>query len=141
MITLDSNIFIYHFDDNPEFGFLAKELLKSIESGKISATTSELTLTEVLGFPGLTDKQAGIIKSEMTKSGVRFIKITREILLLASTLRRKYNMRTPDAIHIATAIETNAQYFVSSDHKLLRYKIPGVKLLTLTKVEEIYTRF
>lgn len=43
-----------------------------------------------------------------------------EIAEIASNLRARYSVRTPDAIHIATAIRAGAAAFISEDGRLNR---------------------
>lgn len=36
----------------------------------------------------------------------------------AALLRAKYNLRTPDAVQLATAVEVRADYFFTNDDRL-----------------------
>jgi len=136
MIALDSNVFIYHLGEHPDFGTYAKELLKAVEDGQLTAITSELTFTEVLGYPGMSDEQAIIAEREIKKTNVKLNKVNADTLLLAASLRRKYNIRTPDAIHIASAIRASATQFISNDRKLLSKKIPEIEFVALANIKE-----
>ena len=44
------------------------------------------------------------------------------IIDLATELRVRYSFKTPDAIHLATAIEAKADRFLTGDHQLARCK-------------------
>ena len=48
VFALDTNIFIYHFEENPSYVGFTEALFERIESGRVKAVTSALTLHEVL---------------------------------------------------------------------------------------------
>jgi predicted nucleic acid-binding protein len=50
-IALDTNLFIYVFEQHPEFGERAKAILEQIEDGFVSAVASSVSLTEILVKP------------------------------------------------------------------------------------------
>ena len=83
--------------------------------------TSSVTLLEVLVKP-LREGQTGVAKQYRdiltTASGIALFDITSAIAEQAAQLRAKYNLRTPDAIQLATCIEIGADYFLSNDNKL-----------------------
>jgi predicted nucleic acid-binding protein len=55
--------------------------------------------------------------------------LNERIIELASDLRAQYNVRTPDAIHIATAIDAGASLFYTNDRNLKRVKEIEVQTL------------
>ncbi len=61
--------------------------------------------------------------------GITTYDISNEISEIASGLRAKYSIRTPDAIQIATGIYYEADYFLSND-KLLK-QISDLEVLIL----------
>ena len=46
--------------------------------------------------------------------------ITAEVVASATTLRARYGFKTPDAIHLASAIEEKAELFLTGDSSLAR---------------------
>lgn len=46
---VDSNVFVYHFAGDPNYGKRATEILSSIERGELAAT-STLVVTQVCGY-------------------------------------------------------------------------------------------
>jgi len=50
-LYLDANCFIYLFENHPVFGHPARNLFSVIEQGKYKASTSSLTLLEVMAGP------------------------------------------------------------------------------------------
>ena len=51
----------------------------------------------------------------------------------AATLRAVYNLRTPDALQIATALEFNCQAFLTNDKQLQR--VTELRVLVLDELE------
>jgi predicted nucleic acid-binding protein len=55
--------------------------------------------------------------------------VTADIIERATDLRARYNFKTPDAIHLATAIEENVDLFLTGDEKLSRCAEVKVEVL------------
>ena len=51
-----------------------------------------------------------------------------EIAKRASGLRANYNIKTPDSIQLATAIESSCDYFITNDKKLRIKEIETVMI-------------
>jgi predicted nucleic acid-binding protein len=99
--------------------------------------TSELTLAEALvepirGLMDVTPWQDGApfsrnhhdwYLSNLTSDSVlvRTIPVTRSVLTRAAIMRARVKpLRTPDAIHTATAYEMNCTHFVTGDQRLVK---------------------
>ena len=61
--------------------------------------------------------------------GSTIVPVTLEIARHAARLRASYGLRTPDAIHLATAVATRAAEFVTTDRRLARVKQIEVRVL------------
>jgi predicted nucleic acid-binding protein len=46
--------------------------------------------------------------------------LSADIANQSARLRARYNLRTPDAIHLATALAANADVFITNDRDLIR---------------------
>ena len=66
-----------------------------------ACTYSFVTRIELLGFPGITSQEIDGI--ERTLAQMQYAALTQEIEDWAIALRRKYRLKTPDAIIAATA--------------------------------------
>jgi predicted nucleic acid-binding protein len=125
VIGLDAMSFIYHFEKKPHFGPITKVLFAHIQAGKVSAVISVLVAGEVL---------TGVKKVGNREMILRYRHILSEFPNLAlhdadmrvmekmSDLRAAYSLKTPDAIHMATALLHGAQAFVTNDAGLKRVK-------------------
>ena len=65
-------------------------------------------------------------------SGIELMDVTADIAEYASFLRAKYNMRTPDAIQIATSIIGGSEYFLTNDSRLK--SIEEIRIVTLIEL-------
>jgi predicted nucleic acid-binding protein len=59
--------------------------------------------------------------------------ITSDIAESAADIRVRYNIKTPDALHIATAINTQCDVFVTNDYQLTRIK--ELRVVILDEIE------
>lgn len=95
-----------------------------------------ITLTETLMKPIQVGDQFLIdaYNELLTETDyVRLISITPVIAEKAAHLRARYNLRTPDALHLATAIEAGCDAFLTNDLGLNR--LTEVQVLILDKLE------
>jgi len=123
--VLDSNIFIYILDEHPEFYEPARAAFKAAAPGRICVPT--LTLTEI---------QAGTTNNEFLRffedSVIELHDLTSEIAVLAGELRYKLKkLKTADAIHLATALVSGSNRFITNDATLFKLDI-GLKILPLS---------
>ena len=106
-IALDTCVFIYHFQNNLQFSPLAKEIFAVIYSGDTVAITSFVTLVELLIQPmklGRSDIASDYESALTEMAGLEFWDGDARIATGAALIRSKRIVRTPDAIHLATAI-------------------------------------
>lgn len=120
-IALDTNLFIYVFEQHPEFGEKAKAILEQIEDGFVTAVASSVSLTEILVKPiregNLTlEKQYKLLFSHFPNLNI--LPIDNMVAERAAYLRGTYNIKTPDALIVATALVANADLFITNDQRL-----------------------
>jgi predicted nucleic acid-binding protein len=63
----------------------------------------------------------------------QLISVSLQTAVRATDLRAKYNLRTPDAIHMATALELGCELFLTNDNGLKR--VSEIQVLILDEVE------
>ena len=117
LVYLDTNSVIYTVEKHPAFGPLLQPLWPAAQTKTIEVVSSELTLMEVLVGPLKNGdrvlKQA--YEQALFSTDLRLILITHTILREAAYLRATTKLRTPDAIHAATALDAGCVLFVSND--------------------------
>ncbi len=116
---------IYYVETNPMYVAKMDVIIEYIETNLISAMASTITLTEVLTLPlkhkdkTLENEYRDIL---LHSGGFQLFPVTHQIASLAADLRARYNLRTPDAIHVATGIEAGCDAFLTNDKGIKRVK-------------------
>lgn len=130
-LFLDTNIFVYYFASHPQFGHQVRQIFEALSQDKFRAITSVITLTELLSLSG-SDKEVDTLKNHFLETpNLEIIDLNQEISIEAARIRREYKFRTPDAIQLATAINSRAEVFVTNDKKLKKFKeikVTGLKI-------------
>lgn len=120
-IFLDTAPLIYFIEGHSQYQERLNQIFEANDRGEFNFITSGITLLEVLVKPlregeiKLADRYKNILT---TAPGIEIIDINNALSVKAAELRAKYNLRTPDAIQIATAIENNAAYFLTNDIRI-----------------------
>lgn len=118
LIALDTSVWIYHFEGSAAYGQAADSVLEVIAQGRIGAVASELVLLELLVAPLKKKTQDVADEIELTLlhfPHLQLTPVTCAVLVRAAEIRARYGMRTPDAIMLATAIESGATLAVTND--------------------------
>ncbi len=125
LLGVDSMLFIYHFEGSREFGSAAGALLEAAELGRCRLAASVLALLEILVVPkrmgrgDLCSRYRDLLESF---PNLDFHELDGDIAEKAAELRARYDLRTPDAIHLATALAAGAETFASEDRRLRKVK-------------------
>jgi predicted nucleic acid-binding protein len=133
-IGLDTAPLIYFIEENPAYIGGVQPFFESMENGDFTVVTSAITLLEVLVQPLRMQKQklAEEYRDILLNSKLITFDISAEISEQAAGLRAEYNLRTPDAIQISTALKAGATLFFTNDIRLP--EIPSIKILLLDSV-------
>lgn len=116
-VYLDTNAIIYLTEGNPNFKSSIKGLFVEIEQAGARLITSELIYTEALVLPFRTgDMELVMAYGRLLDALVEPLPLGRQELFMAARLRANTpKLRTPDSLHLATAILANADVFVTGD--------------------------
>lgn len=132
-IALDSSCFIYQIEENKRYIELTEIIFEELlPLGKIEAIGSILILTEILIKPyklklqDLAQDYKSLISSLPNFS---LFAPNEQIATGAAQIRAKYGLRTPDAIHLATAIESGAKAIIANDRKW--HQVKEIKTILL----------
>lgn len=123
-ISLDTNIFIRALDDSTHLGDKARELIIEIKETAPRVFISTILLEEffVRVYKDKQDKEETNILDFLTIGGLgTFVNMDRQVALLAAKIRADYSsLRSPDAIHLASAISAGANTFITTDKRIPR---------------------
>jgi predicted nucleic acid-binding protein len=117
-IYLDTSAVIYFVEHHPRYFPVCDELFREIESGRATASTSTLTLLEVLVQPYRLKKDDLVLKFYAlltTYPYLAWIPMTLNVADQAAKLRAEHGLKTPDSIQAASAVACGASGFVCND--------------------------
>ena len=102
-----------------------KTVVEAVESGAYRLAVSALLYAEVLEStmpaPAIGQFEKFMQNRAMVSIVAVDIRVARKAQMIRDTLRKKgESVSTPDAVHIATAIVSGAQFFHTFDDRLLR---------------------
>jgi predicted nucleic acid-binding protein len=133
-IYLDANTIIYSYERIEPYRTLLEPCWDAPASSPPPKVTSVLTLMEVMIKPlrtGNTRLEAGFRDLLLNSADIHLLPITIPILERAARLRADYaGLKTPDAIHAATALEHSCALFLTNDPAFRR--IPGLPATILS---------
>ncbi len=115
MITLDTNVIIYYFQNHPQIIALIDRLRAKDESFIISAITE----LELLSLSGLTKDD--VVRIGLWLNQIYILPVDSVVAHKAAELRRDYRLKAPDAIVAATAM-LNGNKLVTRDITFRRIK-------------------
>jgi predicted nucleic acid-binding protein len=110
-------------------------LWQAVDSGRLRVAISELGLLETLvkplrdGDSALADLYRQLL---LEATDVECVPLRRDILESAARLRASTGLRTPDAIHAATAMAAGCALFVTND-RVFR-TVPGLNAVILSEL-------
>ena len=130
VVGIDTNIFIYYFEQNPQFGLDAKEIIDDLSASRLEGVTSILAVVETLSKKDLPkDIAKDLEESILEIPNLSILDVDRKIGVLAADIRREYGFRLPDSIQLATAVISKAGSFITNDTRLKKFKELKVVLL------------
>lgn len=133
-VGLDTSLFIFYVEHNPRYLSLCDELFDLLEQGGAEAVTSTISLLEVMVQPLALENTALVDEYRS------FLTVTPHLSLWnldpplaeqAAALRARYQLRTPDSIQLAAAIEFGARLFLTNDDRLR--KVTEIEVVVLER--------
>jgi predicted nucleic acid-binding protein len=135
VVYVDANVVIFRVEQIEPHLSTSEPLWSAMERGVCPVVSSTLTLMEVLvkplrvGDPVLVALFRNVL---LSSAGFTCVPVSQLILESAAQLRATYRLRTPDAIHAATALSENCSLFVTNDQDFKR--VPGLNVAVLSDV-------
>lgn len=138
LVALDTSIWIYHFEGSAAYGRVADSVLDAVTHKRIRAVVSELVLLELLVAPlkkGAQDTADEIELTLLHFPNLELAPVTRAVLVRAADIRARYGLRTPDAIMVATALDSGATLAITNDAAWR--KVNELEVLLLQDLSEV----
>lgn len=134
VVYVDSNCVIYAVERIQPYCDALQPVWHSAASGEIRAATSEISLLEVLVKP-LRLGDARLEADFRRFCGSRefqFLPVSTHVIDRAARVRAESGLKTPDAIHAATAVGLGAQLLITNDPGFRR--VEGLPVAVLSEV-------
>lgn len=131
-VYLDACAVIYAVEGTPAFRATVLSWLQKVQNDPQSlALTSQLTRLECRVKP-LRDGNTQTLQAYegfFVRPRLRIFPVTDGVIEKATDLRAQYGFKTPDALHLATAIEHAADIFLTGDAGLSRCQALRIELI------------
>ncbi|NES21798.1 MAG: PIN domain-containing protein [Symploca sp. SIO3E6] len=134
LVYLDTQIIIYSVEKHPTYWSLLRPMWQRSAIADIQLISSELALLETLVAP-LKNADVVLVNAYerlLLSTEMQLLPITRTILKEAAQMRSQTNLKTPDAIHAATAIAHNCSIFLTNDYGFRR--VASLPLVVLSDI-------
>ena len=131
LVYLDASPIIYAIEKISPYAEMLQPLWQVLSTEKVQIAGSELLLLEILVKPiQIGDGQLETsFRRFLSAKEMNLLPITTAVLEEAIRLRAKIGIKTPDAIHAATAKLAGCDLFVTND-KLFE-RVPGLPVIVL----------
>jgi predicted nucleic acid-binding protein len=136
-IYWDSMLFIYWFEDHPQYAVRVEAIHKRIERRGDTLCTSTFGVGEILVGPHKkgASEVADKIRQFFRTSGVEVVPFREETAGHFARIRAQNKVSPPDAIHLASAAEAGIDLFLTNDRRLQGLVIPGIDFIASMDVD------
>jgi predicted nucleic acid-binding protein len=128
LIYLDTNIWIYAYENDPIFGPAALQFMQNLRSGKHRLAGSLFVLNELLVLPTRRNDIFTIAsyRQLFASPNLELLPYTLASAQIYAQLRAFDRVKPLDALHLATAAAARVDLFITHDTKLLSLTVPGI---------------
>lgn len=130
-VSVDANVIIYAVQGHPVYEPLLRPLWQAWRDGLLTIAYSDILICEVLtgAFKNEDSALATAYETLLGGPGCEAIPASRAILVRAARVRAETGLRTPDAIHAASALQADCAVFLTNDPHFRR--VPGLSVAVL----------
>lgn len=135
-VFLDTAPIVYYVEARAEFVPIVRPVFRLLDEGQFEGIASPVTLAECLVKPkqlGLLDLQQRFISFLTNTEGITLIMLGESVGILAAEMRSRYHLKLPDALQVATALETGCNRFLTNDIQLKR--VTELNVLVMNELE------
>lgn len=134
-VAVDTSPLIFYIEDHPQYAEYLEPFFQAVEKDDIRVVTSTVTLLEVLVHPlRKGDEKLAHLYNDflLSSSNVLTVPVTPSLAQIAAEIRSTLNLKTPDAIQIATALKHHAVAFLTNDRDF--GKFDSLEILRVTEL-------
>jgi len=130
-LYLDSNVVISLVEEEPRVREILAGRLADLGGVNAGCVISDLVYLECLVKPLAIGDSALLEAYEAYVSTVDVVALTRAVCRRAAAIRATHRYQTPDALHLAAAVEAGCDSFVTADARLAGF--PGIPVVLLER--------
>ncbi len=130
-IYWDTMLFVYWFEEHPQFGPRAGEIWSAMEARGDQICSSVFTVGEALTGPYKQGSMEVVnaMRAVFLSPPVELIPFTPETAERYARIRAAHRITPADAIHLAAAAEAGVDLFLTNDDRLKGLVIPGINFI------------
>ena len=131
LVYLDASGLIYSVERVEPYRTLLEPMWHEAEDGNLTVVSSPILVIEALVKP-LRDRNTEIemqYRELFASNGVRLLDASYQVFEDAARLRAGTGLKTPDALHAATALRASCALFITNDTDFSR--VPGLPIAIL----------
>ena len=135
-VYLDANGFIYSVELVDPYRTLLEPMWQQARAGEFDVASSDITVLETLVKPLREGDEVVemLLRSMFDAHEVSLIPATRELWEDAARIRADTGLKTPDALHAATALSIGCTLFITNDTDFRR--VEGLPIVVLDDLIE-----
>jgi len=129
-IFWDSNLFIYLFENNPQYAQVVEDLYRKMLERRDQLLTSTLTVGEVLVKPiAAGDESLGRRYERILNNTAVVIPFDTNVARRYAMVRATTSIKGPDAVQLACASEARVDLFITNDNHLKGRHVEGIQFI------------
>lgn len=135
-VFIDTAPLIYFIEEHETYGSIVTPLFEAADKGQIELVTSVISLLEVLVHPLRNDDEHLAQRYNdilMSAPHLTMLSITAQVAQHAAELRATQNLKTPDAIQLATALDQGTSALITNDRDF-GVSVDNLQIIQLTQL-------
>lgn len=120
LVYVDSCVLIYALEEDPGFGEAARQMLARVVAENQHLAVSPLVQLECLVRPLARGQSELVLRYQNWLRLFQWLSINDATFALATELRGRHGLKTPDALHLATALQHGCVGLISNDRRFER---------------------
>ncbi|HEV3005007.1 MAG TPA: type II toxin-antitoxin system VapC family toxin [Pirellulales bacterium] len=132
LIYLDSNVIVYLIERSQPLGTIAVARFTMLMISGDKVVVSDLSRLECRCGPIAIGDSTRLAQFDLFFARLtdHIAPLTTAVCDRATLIRAKYRFKTPDSLHLAAAVESGCDVFLTNDHRLSIFADLRVEVLT-----------